>query len=121
MGCSSCKRTAPIPFELASTDILTGLAGLKNLRTGASVTNFLRAVKLASWGSVQCHSTLLSSRVLSGVAACDRFGINFSRYVTMPRNLYSSSLFSGLFIMQIAFTFSGSGFSPSLFKMYPII
>ena len=63
MSCSSCKRTAPIPFELASTEILICLVGLKNFRMCALVTNFLRAVKLASWCSIQCDSTLLSGRV----------------------------------------------------------
>ena len=120
MGCSSCKRTAPIPFELAFTDILTGLAGSKNLRMGVLVNSCLRVVKLASWCSVQCHSTLLSNRVLSGAAACNKFGMNFARYVTMHRNRCSCSLFSGLFIIQIAFTFSGSGFNPSLFRMCPM-
>ena len=55
IGFSSCNSTAPMPLELASTDILTGLAGSKNLRMriGACVTSCLR---FSSWCSVQCHS-----------------------------------------------------------------
>ena len=46
-----------------------------------------------------------------------RLGMNFPRYVTMPKNRCSSSLLSGLFIIHMAFTLSGSGFNPSLFRM----
>ena len=83
-----------LPF-LASTDIFTGLAGSKYLRTGVWVTSCLRVAKLVSWCSVHCHCTPFSSRVLSGAAACERFGMSLARYVIMPKNR-SCSLFSAL-------------------------
>ena len=79
IGCSFCRSTAPIPLELASTDIFTGLAGSKYFRTGAWVTNCLSVSKLASWCSLQCHSTSFSRRVLSGAVDCDRLGMNLAR------------------------------------------
>ena len=39
--------------------------------------------------------TVVSSRVRSGAAVCDRFGMNFTRYVTMPKNRCSCSYFLG--------------------------
>ena len=38
IGWSSWSKTAPMPLELASTEILVGLEGSKNLRVGWLVT-----------------------------------------------------------------------------------
>ena len=63
-GCSSCSRMAPIPLELESTEILTGLVGSKYFKTGASVISFSRLLKLFACCWVQCHSTSFLSRAL---------------------------------------------------------
>ncbi len=52
-GCSFCK--GPIPFELASTDILVGSLGLKYFSIGVVAISFLMCWMLVCWCSVQCH------------------------------------------------------------------
>ena len=95
MGDSSCKRTAPIPLELASTDIFTGLVLLKYLSTGASVINLFSVLKLSACSGPQCHFVSFPSRALSGAAVWERFGMNFPRYIIIPKNLWRSFLLFG--------------------------
>ena len=47
--------TAPTPFELASTDKVTGSFGSKNLRTGADEIAVVRLVNASSSACPQYH------------------------------------------------------------------
>ena len=55
-----CKRlgghSAPTPFELPSTDRVTGSFGLKKLRTGAEEIEVYKHVNVSSSTSLQDHS-----------------------------------------------------------------
>ena len=61
-----CIRTAPMPFELASTEIVVSVFESKSLSTGAFVMyRFSAANAVACWCS-KCHSQSFSSSVLNG-------------------------------------------------------
>ena len=104
--------TAPIPFELASTDNVTGLFTSKNCKTGVWVITVFNFMKASLCTFVQCQSTSFSRSCLNGAANCDILGTNFWRYVITPRNRRKSSADSGEGISVIAWIFSGSAFSP---------
>ena len=52
-----CRMTAPIPFELASTDRDTGFLGSKYLRTGVDEIAVLRLANASFSACPQDHST----------------------------------------------------------------
>ena len=59
-----------------------------------------------------------SSIVLNGAEIWDRLGINLAKYVNIPKNLWSSSLFFGGDICVTATIFFVSGFMSSLLSTY---
>lgn len=61
----------------------------------------------------QCLTTSPSSSFLSGVLTSDKFGVNYNRYYTMPKNSISAALSCGCGMSIMALTFSWSSFRPS--------
>ena len=67
----------------------------------------------SSWGFSSLNSTSFFSRVQRGQVLSARFGINFPKYVIMPKNHWSSltEFRNGIFV--IASIFTGSTYTPS--------
>lgn len=82
----------------------------KNLSTGAIA---YQCSKLYCCCASQCLSTSSSSSFLSGALTSDKFGVNYNRYYTMPKNSISAALSCGCGMSIMALTFSWSSLRPS--------
>ena len=89
------------------------ILGLKIFRHGVVVTSNFSFPIASNWGFLSLNSTSFFSRVRSGEATSARFGMNFPKYVIMPKNRWSSFTEFGNGIFVIASIFAGSTFTPS--------
>ena len=101
------------PSELASVFKRVCRLGLKVFRHGVVVTSNFSFPIAPSCGFSSLSSTSFFSRVLWGEVTSARFGMNFPKYVTMPKNRWSSLTEFGNGIFVIASIFAGSTFTPS--------
>ena len=79
-----------------------------------------RSVWRLACSSSHSHLASLPSNIQSGSDNFERLGMNFPRYVSIPKNLRKSSLLLGASIESMALTFLGSGFTPSLLRVCPM-
>ena len=69
--------------------------------------------------SSQTNWIFLASNCRIGLVASDKFGENFDKKVTIPRNVSSSAFLVGGGISLIAETLCGSGSNPSVVSICP--
>ena len=93
---------------------------MKNFNTGAVDTTFMIFVKACScyWDHSQGAPLWVSLRRGSDIS--DRSSKNLERYFTVLTKHCTAWTSSGLDMLQMASTFCGSGFNPSLVNKWPI-
>ena len=114
-----CSRRAPNPSELASIFKRVCRLGLKVFRNEVVVTSNFSFPIAFSWGFSSLNSTCFFSRVRRGEVTSARFGMNFPKYVIMPKNCWRSftefgngtcvitSIFAGLTLIYISEKYNG--------------
>ena len=106
------RSAAPRPTCEALTCMVTGSDGLKYLRVVSLMMACLTCSKVASKLAFQVKSASFFRSSHRGMVRVDRPWMKGLRYVTMPRNSWSSVTFVGAGKACRASTYSGSGCTP---------
>lgn len=113
--------TASRPCWLVSHCVFTGLLTWTYFSTGSLQHCSFSLRKASSCAGCPWNKAIVFSSSLRVASKSLRLEMNFARYVTNPRNCFTSSLFFGIGMARAAAaTFDGSGFNPSDVRRCPM-
>ena len=90
-GSCYCKRTAASLKLLASAETVDSFCGLYSARTCSDAMSSYSLLNASCWIGPQTHAFSLLSRSHEGVVFSAKFGQNFIRWLTNPKEAYQVS------------------------------